>query len=138
MKNTSQSQMTNNWIWFLRIRWFIFVSVYSAVFVFRCYRLPYLWGSWFRFMFTLVTHSFASLIDKQLSRKATLYCFSMCFCSNFPNEDHLIPFYFRQNLQVHKKLYYPRTAPGGGQYAFFRTSQQPISVRHDLKTSSVI
>ena len=52
--------------------WFIFFSVYSAVLVFRCWRLPYLWVSWFRFMFTLVRHSFASLIDKQLSRKATL------------------------------------------------------------------
>ena len=51
--------------------WFIFFSVYSAVFVFRCCRLSYLWVSWFRFMFTLVRHSFASLIDKQLSRKAT-------------------------------------------------------------------
>ena len=52
--------------------WFIFFSVYSVVFVFRCCHLPYLWVSWFRFMFTLVRHSFASLIDKQLSRKETL------------------------------------------------------------------
>ena len=52
--------------------WFIFFFVYSAVFVFRCCRLPYLWVCWFRFMFTLVRYSFSSLIDKQLSRKATL------------------------------------------------------------------
>ena len=50
----------------------IFFSVFSAVFVFRCCRLPYLWACWFRFMFTSVRHSFASLIDKQLSRQATL------------------------------------------------------------------
>ena len=50
----------------------IFFSVYSAVFVFRCCRLPYLWVSWFRFLFTLVRYSFSLLIYKQLSRKATL------------------------------------------------------------------
>ena len=48
--------------------WFIFFSVYSAVFVFRCSHFPYFRVSWFRFMFTLVRHSFASLIHKQLSR----------------------------------------------------------------------
>ena len=41
-------------------------------FVFRCCRLLYLWACWFCFMFTHVRHSFPSLIDKQLSRKATL------------------------------------------------------------------
>ena len=36
----------------------------------------------------------------------------------------------RQNLPVRKKAYCPLTAPGwgGGQYAFSRCSQQPISV----------
>ena len=52
--------------------WFIFSSVYSAVFLFRCCRSPYPWVSSFRFMFTLFRHSFVSFIDKQISRKATL------------------------------------------------------------------
>ena len=52
--------------------WFFFFYVFSAVFVFRCCRLPYLWACWCSFMFTPVRHSFPSLIDKQLSRKATL------------------------------------------------------------------
>ena len=42
-----------------------------------------------------------------------------------------------QNQQVRKKAYCPRTAPGG-EYTFFQTSQQPIRVRHDLKTISHI
>ena len=69
--------------------WFIFFSVFSAVFVFRCCRLTYLWVSWFRFMFTLVRHSFASLIDTQLSRKATLMFHDVLlfelFHKNIPN-----------------------------------------------------
>ena len=36
------------------------------------FTLPYPLVSWSRCMFTLVRHSFASLIDKQLSRKATV------------------------------------------------------------------
>ena len=42
--------------------WFIFFKAYSAVFVFRCCRSQCLQVSWFRFIFTLVGHSFASLI----------------------------------------------------------------------------
>ena len=67
------------------------------------------------------------------------HCSRTCYCSNFSNEHYPIPFYFR--------LYYFRNFPDktysplkkcialaqclGGQYTFFRTSQQPISVRHD-------
>ena len=44
---------------------------------------------WFRFMFTLVRHSFASLIDTQLSRKATLMFHDVLlfelFHKNIPN-----------------------------------------------------
>ena len=94
--------------------WFIFFSVYSAVFVFRCCRLPYLWVSWFRFMFTLVRHSFASLIDKQLSRKATLMFQDVLlfelFQRTLPNPFFLFSFkstYSRQNIQFRKKAYCP-------------------------------
>ena len=50
--------------------WFIFFSIYSIVFVLRCCRLPYLWVSGFRFMITLVRHSFASYgsIKKSIAR----------------------------------------------------------------------
>ena len=71
-------------------------------------------------MFTLVMHSFTSLIYKELSRKATLMFQDVLLFEllqrTLPN-----PFLFsfkstktisRQNLQVRKKAYYPRTAPG--------------------------
>ena len=100
------------------------------MFVFRCCRLPYLWVSWFRFMFTLVRHSFASLIDKQLSTKATLMFQDVLlfelFQRTLPN-----PFLFsfkstlkfsRQNLQVRKKAYCPRTAPGRAIHLFLDLS----------------
>ena len=89
--------------------WFIFFSVYSAVFVFRCCRLPYLWVSWFRFMLTLVRHSF-----KQLSRKATLMFQDVLlfelFQRTLPNPFFLFSFkstYSRQNIQFRKKAYCP-------------------------------
>ena len=89
--------------------WFIFVSGYSAVFVFRCWRLPYLWVSWFRFMLTLVRHSF-----KQLSRKATLMFQDVLlfelFQRTLPNPFFLFSFkstYSRQNIQFRKKAYCP-------------------------------
>ena len=55
----------------------IFFFVYG---IFRCCRLPYLWASWFHFVFTLVRLSFAT-----------------CYCSNFSNEQFLIRFYFHFN-----------------------------------------
>ena len=73
--------------------WFIFFSVYSAVFVFRCCRLPYVRACWFRFMFTLVGHSFASLIDKELSRKPTLMFQDVLLFEPF-QRTYLILFYF--------------------------------------------
>ena len=89
-----------------------------------------------------VRHSFTSLIDKQLSRKATLMFQDVLLFEHFqrtlPN-----PFLFsfkstqkfsRQNLQVRKKAYSPLTAPGRAT-RFFLTSQQPISQRRELKTS---
>ena len=46
-----------------------------------------------------------------------------------------IPKKSRKNPEkIPKNAYCALTAPGG-QYAFLRTSQQPISVLHDLKTS---
>ena len=121
--------------------WFIFYSVYSAVFVFRCCRLTYLRACWFRFMFTPVRHSFASLIDKQLSRKTTLMLQNVLLLELFhKNISNPLLFssksaqtFSRQNLPVWKKAYCSLTAPGRA-IRFF----QPISVRHDLKTSSVI
>ena len=123
---------------------YIYFSVYSAVFIFRCCRL--LWVSWFSFMFTHVRHSFSSLIHKQLSRKATLMFQDVLLVELFqrtlPN-----PFLFsfkstkkcsRQNLQVRKKAYCPLTALGEDNTLFFWTSQQPISVHHDLKISSAV
>ena len=125
--------------------WFIFFSVYSAVFVFRCCRLPYLWVSWSRFMFAPVRHSFASLIYKQLSKKATLMFQAVLLFELF-QRTYLIPFYFHINqlrnfpakTYSSEKKRIVLAQRQGGQYAFFRTSQQPISVRHELKTSSVI
>ena len=116
-------------------------------------------------------HSFSSLIDKQLSRKATLMFQDVLLFELFqltlPN-----PFLFslkstqkfsRQNLQIRKKAYCPGTAPGTTSYPVYFsyvsmreypgyetsqqpiqtsqpiwTSQQPISLRHDLKTSSAL
>ena len=106
--------------------WFIFFSVYNAVFVFRCCRLPYLWVSWFRFMFTLVRHSFASLINKQLSRKATLIFQDVLLFELF-QRTLLNPFLYSfkstfwfdlnqlfpvKTYRIRKKAYYPHTAPG--------------------------
>ena len=98
----------------------------------------------FRFMFTVVRHSFASLIYKQLSRKATLMFQDMLlfelFQRTLPNP-RLFLFkstqkFSRQNLPVRIKAYCPLTT-SKVQYAFFQTSQQPISVP-DKKTSSAI
>ena len=125
--------------------WLIFFSVYSAVFVFRCCRLTYLWVSWSRFMFAPVRHSFASLIYKQLSKKATLMFQDVLLFELF-QRTYLIPFYFHINQlrnfpaktygSVKKRI--AQRTEGNTQYAFSWTSRQPISVRHELKTSSVI
>ena len=81
--------------------WFIFISVFSAVFVFRWSLqmtssddLVRLQMTWFRFMFTLVSHSFALLIDEQLSRKTTLQCFRTRYCFNFSIKTYLILLFF--------------------------------------------
>ena len=70
----------------------------------------------------IVMYSFASLIDKQLSRKATLMSQDVLLFELF-QQTCLILFYFqfykstqkysRQNLPVRKKAYCPLTAPGG-------------------------
>ena len=114
------------------------------MFVFRCRRLPCIPLSLLVSLHvTPVKHSLASLIDKQLTRKATLM-FQDVLLFKLSNEHYLILLLFlfkstqkcsRQNFPVQEKAYCPLTAPGA-QYVFSRTSQQPISVRHDLKTSS--
>ena len=93
-------------------------------------------------VYTSYKHSFASLIDKQLSRKATLMFQDVLlfelFQRTLPNP-LLFSFkstqkFSRQNLSVRKKAYCPLTVLGR-QYTFFQTSQQPISMHHNLKTS---
>ena len=81
--------------------WFIFISVFSAVFVFRWSLqmtssddLVRLQMTWFRFMFTIVSHSFALLIDQLLSRKTTLQCFRTRYCFNFSIKTYLILLFF--------------------------------------------
>ena len=68
---------------------------------------------WFRFMFTPFRYSFASLIDQQLSRKATLMFLDVLSLELF-QQIYLFLFYFhlnqlgnfsRQNLTVRKKAY---------------------------------
>ena len=116
--------------------WFIFLSVYSAVFVFRCCRLPYPRVSWFRFMFTLVRHSFASLIDKQLSRKTTLMFQDALLFKLFQRTlPHPFLFSFKSTFRTLNQIFALARRRQAGQYAFFRTSRQPITVRHDLKTT---
>ena len=70
----------------------------------------------------------------------------MCYCLKCSIKSYLnIPiFSFKstqkfsgQNLQLRKKRVLPSQRPRG-QYAFSRSSQQPISVRHEQKTSSAI
>ena len=46
----------------IRLLLYSFWFIFFAVLVFRCFRLSYLWASWFRFMFTTVRHSFVSPI----------------------------------------------------------------------------
>ena len=43
------------------------------LFCFRCCRFHFLRASWFRFMFTLVRHSFPSLIDKRTAFNKHVY-----------------------------------------------------------------
>ena len=92
-----------------------------------------------RFIFTLVRHPFALLIDKQLSRKATLIFQDVLLFELF-QETYLILFYFHltQFKNIPAKTYRSGklTKRPAEQYAFLRTSQQPISVCHGLKTSS--
>ena len=120
--------------------------VLSALSVFNCCRLPYLWATWFCFNFALVMHSFALLKDKQLSIKATWMFHNACYCSNVPIKAYLILFYFHLNQfrnfpsKIHrsgeKRIALSQRL--GGRYAFLQTSQQPISVRHDLKRNWAI
>ena len=85
------------------------------------FHLPYLRACWFCFMFMPGRHSFALLIDKQFSRKATLMFQDVIvwtFPRNIPKPLLFSPKsaqkFSRQNLQllVHKKAYCPLTAPG--------------------------
>ena len=89
-----------------------------------CFNKLCCWWHWFRFMFTSDRHSFASLIDTNLSRKATLM-FQDMLLFQFFQQTYLILIYFHLN-QLRNVC--PLTAPGR-QYVFFRTSQQPIRVR---------
>ena len=91
----------------------------------RLQMLPFILplSCWFHFMFTAVRHSFASLRDKHLLRKATL------MYQLFQRTYLILLFSFkstqkcsRQNLAVRKKKR-KRIAVSqrpGGQYAFFR------------------
>ena len=125
--------------------WFIFSSVFSAVFVFRCCSLTYLRAYWFSSMFTTLSHSFASIINKQLSRKPILMFQDVLLFEIF-QQTYLILFYFYLNqlrnvttktYQTGKKRIAISHRPRG-QYEFFQTSQRPISMRYDLKVSSAI
>ena len=84
-----QAEQTRLIIHLLYGFWFIFVSVYSVVFVFRCCRLSYLWASWFRFIFTLVRYSFTSLID---FRKSNTNVPGRVIVRTFPKKTYLILF----------------------------------------------
>ena len=100
--------------------WFIF-SAFSAVFVFRRCRLPYLRACWFRFMFTQVRHSFSSaLIDKQLPRKATLM-FQDALLFELFQRTYLVLFYFHLNqLRIFPaKTYWSLLQRPGGAIRFF-------------------
>ena len=87
-----------------------------TVFIFRCWDLLNLRVCWSRFTPIMST----PVIDKQFSRKATL-------------TSHMLLFELFQQTYCTRPLTVPE-----GQYTLSRTSQQPISVRHDLKTSSTI
>ena len=105
--------------------WFIF-SVFSAVFVFRRRRLPYLRVCWFRFMFTLVRHSFASLINKHAASKKSNTVPGCDIVRTFPtNISSPLLFssksaqkFSHKNSPVRKKAYFPLTAPGEGNTLF--------------------
>ena len=89
--------------------WFIFsLFFFCAVFVFWYCRLPYLWACWFRSLFTLVRHSFTLLIDKQLSRKATLIFQGVLLLELF-QRTYLIFFYFHlKNIHINSKIFPPK------------------------------
>ena len=95
----------------------------------------YLWAC----LFPPVRHSFASLIDKQLSIKATLQ--DVLWFELFQrtylilNQLRIIS---RQNVLDRKNMHCPITAPRG-QYTFSGPLvQQPVSLRHELKTNSTM
>ena len=115
--------------------WFSFFFAFSSACV-RLQMLPFilylwLWACSFRFMFTLVRHSFAFLIHKQLSRKTTLFQDVLLF--KLLHKTYLIVFYFDFN-QLRN---FPAKTYWSGKKRI-ALSQQPISVRHDLKTSWTI
>ena len=92
-------------------------------------------------LFPPVKHSFASLIDKQLSIKATLMFQDVLLFELFQrtylilNQLRILS---RQNVPDRKNMHCPLTAPRG-QYAFSAPLvQQPVSLRHELKTNSAI
>ena len=92
-------------------------------------------------LFPPVKHSFASLIDKQLSIKATLMFQDVLLFELFQrtylilNQLRILS---RQNVPGRKNMHCPLTAPRG-QYAFSAPLvQQPVSLRHELKTNSAI
>ena len=110
------------------------------------FHLPYLRACWFCFMFMPGRHSFALLIDKQFSRKATLMFQDVIvwtFPRNIPKPLLFSPKsaqkFSRQNLQllVHKKAYCPLTAPGRA-IRFFLDLSATSQHRHDLSHIIII
>ena len=110
------------------------------MFVFRCCRLPYLVIGLSSCLHPYKAFICLAYIDKQLSRKATLMSQDVLLVEPF-HPTYLNLFYFKLNQlrDFPGKTYRGSeksvllSAPGG-QYTFFRTTQQPISVRHDLKS----
>ena len=98
--------------------WFIFFSVFSAVFA---------WSCWFHFMFTPLRHSFSSLID---FKKNNTNVPGRVIVRNFPTNilnRLLCSFkstqkFSHKNLPVWRKTYCTLTVLGG-QYAFFWTAR---------------
>ena len=121
------------------------------MFVFKCCRLSYLRVSWFRIIFTLVRHSFVSLIKNSFQENQH-YCSRMCYCSNFSNEYYLIPFYFHLNqlrnfpaktYRSGKKHIALSQRPGGGIRFFLdlpATNQRvsrPEMIQREIPTNNI-
>ena len=110
-----------------------------------CFNKLCCWWHWFRFMFTSDRHSFASLIDTNLSRKATLM-FQDMLLFQFFQQTYLILIYFHLNQlrnvpaisYLSGKAVCPLTAREGNRFFSGRLSNQSECAGHDLKTSSAI